>query len=139
MAKLLFLNPLAPRLFAWSADRHSTSRLLRGTGSSIDPRGIDLYARLFANPRHVAGALGMMANWNLVSFKRDWPRLTNRVALVAADGDKAVPPSGAEAIAAALPNATVHRLSGLGHLAHEERPERVAALIEDLAAGSIVG
>ena len=36
MAKLLFLNPLAPRLFAWSADRHAASRLLRGTGSLVD-------------------------------------------------------------------------------------------------------
>ena len=65
MAKLLFLNPLAPRLFAWSADRHATSRLLRGTGSTIDARGVDLYQRLFSNPAHVAGALGMMANWDL--------------------------------------------------------------------------
>jgi len=35
MARLLFLNPLAPRLFAWSADNSSVASLLRGTGSKI--------------------------------------------------------------------------------------------------------
>jgi len=133
IARLLFLNPFVPRLFAWSADRSATSRLIRGTGSTIDPRGLDLYARLFANPGHVAGALGMMANWDLEAFRREWPKLTTRVALVVADGDKAVLPSAATTVAAALPNATIHSLKGLGHLAHEERPVLVAELIEKLA------
>jgi magnesium chelatase accessory protein len=133
MAKLLFLNPLTPRVFAWSADRHAASRLLRGTGSTLDARGIDLYARLFANRFHVAGALGMMANWDLAALKRDWPRLTTPVALVAASGDTTVRPRDAEAVAKGLPNATIHRLAGAGHLAHEEKPERVAELIEALA------
>ncbi len=33
IAKLLFLNPLAPRLFAWAADRKAVANLMRGTGS----------------------------------------------------------------------------------------------------------
>jgi magnesium chelatase accessory protein len=136
MAKLLFLNPLAPRLFAWSADRKATSRLLRGTGSTIDPRGVDLYARLFANPGHVAGALAMMANWDLERFKREWPKLTTRVALIVADDDKAVPAKCGDILAAALPNATAHHLRGLGHLAHEEQPAKIVALIEELADAS---
>jgi magnesium chelatase accessory protein len=139
MAKLLFLNPFAPRLFAWSADWHATSRLLRGTGSAIDARGVDLYQRLFSNPAHVAGALGMMANWDLEAMKGEWPRLTTRVALVAGDDDAAVPPKTADIVASALPNATAYHLKGLGHLAHEEHPERVAALIEELADEAGVG
>ena len=139
MAKLLFLNPFAPRLFAWSADRHATSRLLRGTGSAIDAQGVDLYQRLFSNPAHVAGALGMMANWDLEALKREWPRLTTKVALVVGDDDKAVPPKTADIVAAALPNATAYHLKGLGHLAHEEQPETVAALIEELATEAGVG
>jgi magnesium chelatase accessory protein len=102
-------------------------------GSSIDPRGLDLYARLFANPAHVAGALGMMANWDLETFRREWPKLTTPVALVVAGGDKAVPPDAARTVAAALPSATIYPLQGLGHLAHEERPVLVAELIEKLA------
>ena len=71
IAKLLFLNPFAPRLFAWSADRDAVARLLRGTGLVDRPRGIDLYARLIRRSGHVAGALGMMANWDLEALARD--------------------------------------------------------------------
>ena len=78
MAKLLFLNPLAPRLFAWSADKAAVANLLKGTGSKIGPRGVDLYARLLHNPGHVAGALGMMANWDLTDLRRDLPGLKRK-------------------------------------------------------------
>ena len=40
----------------------AVANLLRGTGSKIGRRGVDLYARLLGNPAHVAGAIGMMAN-----------------------------------------------------------------------------
>jgi magnesium chelatase accessory protein len=133
MAKLLFLNPVAPRLFAWSADRTAVARLLRGTGSTIDRRGVDLYARLLRNHGHVAGALGMMANWDLKSLSRDLPRLKTPIALIVAEGDKAVAPTVAEKIKARLPNAEVEYLAGLGHLAHEEKPGLICALIFRLA------
>ncbi len=51
LAKALFLNPVAPRYFAWSANRGAVARLLDGTGSTIDARGVALYARLMRNPR----------------------------------------------------------------------------------------
>jgi magnesium chelatase accessory protein len=129
LAKLLFLNPLAPRLFAWTADRLAVSRLLRGTGSVIDKTGIDLYSRLLANPYHVAGALGMMANWDLESLRRDIRRLKTPLALVVADGDKAVPPRTAQTLEAKVPHARVKTLRGVGHLAHEEQPFRVCRII----------
>ena len=129
LAKLLFLNPFAPRLFAWSADRDAVARLLRGTGSSIDRRGVDLYARLMGRYGHVAGALGMMANWDLEALARDLPKLTTRVALLAARGDKAVAPEAAEKAQARLRDASVEFLPGVGHLAHEERPDLVAERI----------
>jgi magnesium chelatase accessory protein len=43
--------------------------------------------------------------------------------------DKAVKPSDAEKARTLLANARVRYLGGLGHLAHEERPEVVANLI----------
>ena len=61
--------------------------------------GVDLYQRLFSNSAHVAGALGMMANWDLEALKREWPRLTTKVALVVGDDDKAVPPKTADIVA----------------------------------------
>ena len=133
LAKLLFLNPLAPRMFAWTADRAAVARLLRGTGSTIDSAGIDFYARLMAAYGHVAGALGMMANWDLETLARDLPKLTTPVALIVAKGDKAVPPAAAEKIAARLPHAQTQVLGGVGHLAHEERPQLIAERIFRLA------
>jgi magnesium chelatase accessory protein len=138
MAKLLFLNPLVPRVFAWSADRLAVSQLLRWTGSSIDREGLDLYARLLGNPGHVAGALGMMAGWKLDELASDLPKLSTPVVLVAAQGDKAVSPALAEKLKAQLPNARVESLRGLGHLAHEERPDLVASLILRLASDEAV-
>lgn len=133
MAKMLFLNPFAPRLFAWSADRAAVARLLEGTGSRIDARGVALYGRLFANPAHVAGALGMMANWDLHSLQRDLPRLSTRVALLAATNDKTVAPSVARKVAALLPDASLVEINGLGHLAHEEAPARLCDIIARLS------
>lgn len=133
MAKLLFLNPLAPHFFARSADRAATARLLDGTGSRIDARGVDLYARLLANPAHVGGALGMMANWDLRALQRDLPRLATPLALVAATNDKTVAPQIARRLAARLPDAAFAEIEGLGHLAHEEAPGRVCEIVERLA------
>ncbi|MCV4639544.1 hypothetical protein OFB62_30045, partial [Escherichia coli] len=46
IARVLFLTPLTPKLFAWSADRAAVRRLIDGTGSRLDPQGLDLYRRL---------------------------------------------------------------------------------------------
>jgi magnesium chelatase accessory protein len=129
MAKLLFLNPFVPRFFAWTADRIAVSQLLRGTGSSIDREGTELYARLISNPDHVAGALGMMANWDLETLFDDLPKLNVPLLLISADGDRAVTPEAAEKIKAQVPGATIELMRGLGHLAHEEQPEMMAELI----------
>jgi magnesium chelatase accessory protein len=139
IAELLFLNPLAPRLFAWSADRAAVARLLRGTGSTIDRAGVDFYARLMGNHGHVAGALGMMANWDLEALERDLSKMPVPMALIVATGDKAVSPSTADGIKRRLPNVQVEFVDGVGHLAHEEKPRMMAERIFKLAetAGAI--
>ena len=53
-------------------------------------RGVDLYARLFGNPAHVAGAIGMMANWDLSRMSRDLPKLEPKVVFIVGEDDKAV-------------------------------------------------
>ncbi len=133
LARLLFLNPIAPRLFAWSADRTTVTRLLRGMGSTIEPAGIDQYVRLFSDKTHVAGVLAMLANWSLEQLQRDLGKLATPLALIAGAQDKAVPPETARRIQARLPKARIERLRGLGHLAHEENPALLAALIRRLA------
>jgi len=138
LAKLVFLNPLTPRFFAWTANRATVTRLLDGTGSRIDPHGIDLYWRLLRNPAHVEGALAMMANWDLEPLRREFPKLKTRVALVAAGNDLTIPPTTAVRAKARLPNAEVLQIDGLGHLAHEEAPQRFADLVAKLANREIV-
>ena len=140
MAKMLFLNPFVPRVFAMHAsDRRRVERLIEGTGSRIDGAGVEQYARLFGNPSHVAGTLGMMANWDLPELKRTLHRLKTPLVLVAGDEDKAVPPSDAFEVKALAKHAEVVKLRGLGHLAHEEEPEKTADLVCGIAHKHGVG
>lgn len=139
MARLLFLNPFTPRIFAWTADRSAAKRLIEGTGSRLDPQGVDLYRRLFARAGHVRGALGMMANWDLDGLHRALPGLSTRTLLIVGGDDRAILPDTAFAVRDRLPDARVALIRGLGHLAHEEAPERVAeALIEEARAVGIL-
>jgi magnesium chelatase accessory protein len=135
-AKMLASLPFLPRAFAWFAsDRGVAERLLRDTGSRIEPRGVELYARLLRCPGHLRAALGMMANWDLRPLLRDLPRLRMPLVLVVGEGDRTIPAADAERVRAVLPSAQVVRLPGLGHLAHEERPEAVAAILQQIADG----
>lgn len=134
-AKLLFLNPLAIEAFAWRARRPgAVAHLLEGTGSHIDAAGLRLYEALFGTTGHVAGTLGMMANWNLQPLLNRLPRLTQPLTLIAADNDRAVPPEVALSVREVVPDGRLVRLPGLGHLAHEEAPELVAEIVREAAS-----
>jgi magnesium chelatase accessory protein len=134
LAKLLFLNPLAPRMVARGAHDHErVVRLIRDTGSELDEVGIELYARLFRSPSQVAATLGMMAHWDLHRLARDLPGLELPLLLLVGENDGAVSPDDAERVAGRVTGARVERLPGLGHLAHEEDPAAVAASIETFA------
>ncbi len=130
MAKALFLNPAMPRIVAWSArDRGRVERLIADTGSALDPRGLMLYQRLFSSPAHVSCTLGMMAHWNLRPLLKDLTGLRTPLLLVTGDGDRAIPPAVAHDLHARLRHTELACLPGLGHLAHEERPDDVVDLI----------
>jgi magnesium chelatase accessory protein len=135
MAKMLFLNPLMPRLFALTGQSESFVRrfLERSTGSRVDDSGARYYQRLFACSGHCAAALAMMANWDLDSLKRGLPALKSPVALLAGEDDAAVPPSVADQVAALIPLGSARKVAGLGHLAHEEAPDVMTAAILDVA------
>ncbi|MEI8302400.1 MAG: alpha/beta fold hydrolase BchO [Burkholderiales bacterium] len=138
-ARLLAASGAAPWLFARLArDPALARRLLAGTGSRIDPLGERAYARLLRSPDHVAAALSMMAHWRLDGLLEELPALRPALLLLAGSADLTVPCAQSERVARALPGARLERLAGLGHLAHEEQPERIAAPILaflDLAAG----
>jgi magnesium chelatase accessory protein len=132
-AKLLLVNPFAARIFAWTANRETVANMLAGMGSKLDTRGLDLYARLMRSPAHCGGALEMMANWDLSRMREDLKRMSCRTLFVLGANDRAVPPDDVERLAPQLAQANVEKLAGLGHLAHEEAPERVAAVIRAAA------
>jgi magnesium chelatase accessory protein len=130
IAKLLVLNPFVPRLFSWRAnDPAMVTALLKGTGSEIDEKGNALYAKLIQNHQHAAGALAMMASWDLDSLKRDLPKLKTPLLLVVADNDKTILPSVANRVKLLLPLTEIITMKSLGHLAHEEAPEQAYTII----------
>lgn len=132
LAKVLFVNPLTPRIFAWQArSANVVERLLNNTGSSIDDDMMARYAGLFRSTGHVDGALSMMANWDLETLRRDLPRLKVPLTLIAALQDKTIPPDVSRRVQKLVPGATLVELADLGHLAHEESADRVSAVICD--------
>jgi magnesium chelatase accessory protein len=135
LSKLLVLNPVVPRLFAWQAAAPGTvRRLLDATGSTIDATGAALYGKLVGNRAHVTAALQMMAYWQLGDLLKALPRLQPQLLLVVGDNDKAIAPTQAATVREVQPRAIIERLHGLGHLAHEEAPQPIAELIQPYAA-----
>jgi magnesium chelatase accessory protein len=133
-AKLLAANPLIPRVFAWrAAQRDAVERLVASTGSWLDPEGVALYRRLISTPGHVGATLDMMANWDLDPMVRELPRLATPLVLVVGQADATVSPAEAERVRKLVPTAEILRLPRLGHLAHEEDPGGLDALVTRIA------
>ena len=140
VARLLALNPLVPKFFSGMTRIAGDTEgfIQRSTGSRLDREGARCYATLLGNSRHARGALAMMANWDLDTLDRALPGIANPVLLIHARGDDAIPLSGVQDAARKLPDATLEVLDGLGHLAHEEQPERVAQLIRAFLEGRAI-
>lgn len=135
LAKWLVINPVVPHVFAWHASQPSVlRRLLAATGSQLDDEGVALYGRLVADARHGAGALRLMASWDLRPLAAGLPALRTPLLLVATARDRTVPPEQAERVHALVPGSRLVRLPGLGHLAHEEDPAAVLAALGALGA-----
>ena len=81
----------------------------------------------------MAATVGMMAKWDLLSLKRDMEKLRVPLVLVATDRDRTVSPRVAEDTKAIVPRATIVRVKGYGHLAHEEAPAVFSDIILDRA------
>ncbi|MEL6959778.1 MAG: alpha/beta fold hydrolase BchO [Pseudomonadota bacterium] len=131
MAKALSINPLTARMVAATANAGSARRLLDGTGSVLDDEGRALYLRLMRDRHHVDATLAMMAQWSLDRLIADMSTCKARVDLIAAENDQTVSPEVSVDAVKRLPRGHLHRVPGLGHLAHEEDAERIAELIRD--------
>lgn len=131
LAKLLAANPFTANVFSFGATTSRARRLIEGTGSQIDDESLAYYTRLTGDRAHVNGALQMMARWSLDALLDDLSNIDADVLFLTGSNDTAVPPDVADRAAQRLPNATVHKLDGLGHLAHEEDPDRI---LQEIAA-----
>lgn len=134
LAKALFVNPLTPRVFAASASARRVKTLIENTGSHLSDEGLSYYRTLFRKAGHVSGALSMMAGWDLKPLNRDMATLGVPLTLVAASGDKTIPPEQQALSARKVPDGRVVRMAGLGHLAHEEAPEAAVKIVREAVA-----
>ena len=130
LAKLLSINPLSAALFSASATPAKVRRLVEGTGSKLPPEGLTLYHRLATDREHVDSTLSMMAQWSLEGLLTRLADITAPVRVLLGADDKAVPPATTLRVCDRLPDCTIDTWAGLGHLVHEEAPERTARWIE---------
>lgn len=138
IARALFVNPFMPALFSFTTRLQSMPDLLgRWTGSRSSREQVAHYERLFRNSAHTAGALALMAHWDLDAIERSIAHIHCPVMLLHGTRDKTVPPATSHTVAQRLAQhgckAVHHGLPGLGHLAHEEAPGRHAELITGFA------
>ncbi|MHA7819710.1 MAG: alpha/beta fold hydrolase BchO [Erythrobacter sp.] len=138
-AKLLFVNPLVPRVFSGMAKLSGDTErfLVRATGSRIDREGLACYEALLSNARHTKGALAMMANWDLPTLRTRMHEIGNPILLVHGSKDAAIPLDWAKEAHGWLGTSRLEVLEGLGHLAHEEAPDKAARLIAEFAGHTL--
>jgi magnesium chelatase accessory protein len=130
LARALTVNPFVPPAFAAMARLPSVARrLLASTGSRIDAEGERCYAHLMANATHAAGALRLMASWDLQPLVDDLTRWREPLLLIAGADDRTLPASHSQRVQAIVGDAASRCvvLPHLGHLAHEEDAAAVIA------------
>jgi magnesium chelatase accessory protein len=139
-ARLLAGSGIAAKAFTlFAGSRPSVERMVRSTGSRIDAEGLRFYARLAGNSAHVHGALALMANWDLRPLARDLPALATRLVLLTGGRDGMVPPAESFRVRSLVPAAELISLRGLGHLAHEEQPDKVATILQRMVPHEVAG
>lgn len=138
IARVLAANPLVAPLFAaWAGLPSVTRRLIDSTGSRIDADGERAYAHLVTTASHAAGALRLMASWDLHPLAEALGGAAlPPLLLIAGQNDRTLPAQHSQRVAERLGDgASVAILPGLGHLAHEERaPAVLAALMSTWGA-----
>lgn len=130
LAKMLALNPLTGLLISQGGRSVEQVRSILGTaGTTLDDAALAPYARLIQRREHVDGTLAMMAQWSLYDLNRALSGIETPTLFLHGAQDGAVDLRVAERAARAMPKADLITLPGIGHLAHEEAPEKVAQAI----------
>jgi len=135
MAKALAMMPGVAGLFtASNGNPRAVQRLIDGTGSRIPAEDLTHYGALVSDRTHVNATLQMMAQWDLGPLLSRLPDSNAHGLLIAATNDRAVPFATSRDLARRMANMRYSEVEGLGHLLHEEAPQRVATLILDYLA-----
>lgn len=130
VAKLASRSAWLPAWVSRHADQpKALSNLIASTGSHLDEAGVQHYRELLKQPEHLRGVLDMLANWQLEDLQARLPELRTPLRLAAGLADQTVAPVQSLELARWLPGASFHPLQGLGHLAHEEAPGQINALL----------
>lgn len=111
--------------------------MLTETGSEPTAAMLYGYQQLLSRPAHVQGTLAMMAGWNPESLKRRLPNLRQTLHLLVCENDRTVDPWQSERLFELVAHAVLHRIEGLGHLGHEERPALFARILTALLSPEI--
>ncbi|MEM6588418.1 MAG: alpha/beta fold hydrolase BchO [Pseudomonadota bacterium] len=139
MAKMLALNPFTAMALTMGGQALPRVRSLIGTtGSEVPDESLQCYTKLFSDYAHVDSTLQMMAQWDVDLLTARLFAQTTPTLLIAGAGDMAVPPAVSKRAAQTMPNAHYIELDRLGHLAHEEAPERIVSAIMNWVPGEAV-
>ncbi|MBK1652254.1 alpha/beta fold hydrolase BchO [Halorhodospira halochloris] len=134
VGRWIFESDRAANFFAGRVeDQQTVADALERMGTNLDERQVELYTRLVRTPGHIGSALRMMARWQLYELEPHLSKLDLPVVLVAGEEDGLVDPDEAVDVANRMPRASVIRLDGLGHFAHEEDPARTLEIIFNIA------
>ena len=71
----------------------------------------------------------MMSQWNLDRLLAQLYAVETTCLMIAGKRDRTVPCAHVKATAKLMRNTAYYELSGLGHLAHEENPQKIAVLL----------
>ncbi|MEM7764012.1 MAG: alpha/beta fold hydrolase BchO [Pseudomonadota bacterium] len=136
-AKFAAQSGLVRSLLARRArDDRQLQRVIDGTGSVLNNAQLASYQRLMRRPAHVRSVLAMMAGWDLHHLLPKLRRKPQDLMVWVTQGDRAVPADATIDALQAVPSVTIEKLEGLGHLAHEERPEFFAHALLAPAKGT---
>lgn len=131
IARSLVLNPVVPYLAAFRFRTSSmVEKMLAQTGSEIDAAGARAYRLAVQRPSHVSSALGMMSRWDLQPLWDRLEEIPGRMLLITGSRDQTISPDVSVDVSRRVPGAILEQIEGLGHLAHEEKPDLIASVMQ---------
>jgi len=129
-ASLLSRSIALPVIVSLLASEGSVARMVARTGSTLGRDQLRPYLYLVQRAGHVRAVIRMMAGWDVTIIPDMLSRYTGQFVAVDPEQDSAIPRGEAARAARLAPNGVCTPWAGLGHLAHEERPDALTSLVD---------